>query len=187
MNKIAFVLWMGLVIYTLIYVLFIQSDSPLLFEILNGAADPFASQFFNLMGLVPFYFLLDYLFFQAHSRWGIVTFLFGFIGGAFSILIGYKKHRSIEVSIPKWVQALLMILIILTSVIITQAFWQGNPNQYFQLFMQDSLVGIMTIDFLVLYLWSLYRSKQLFRYWYLSFIPMVGFGLLMLLHQGDKK
>jgi hypothetical protein len=45
----------------------------------------------------------------------------------------------------------------------------------------------MTMDFLVLYLWSLYRSKQLFRYWYLSFIPMVGFGLLMLLHQGDKK
>jgi hypothetical protein len=186
MNKIAFLLWVSLVVYTLIYVLFIQSESNILMDILSGVADPFASSFFNLMGLVPLYFLLDYLCFQSHSKWGILPYLFGFVGGAFSILLGYKVSNVTQRSIKKWVNLLIIILMIFTGLTFLQAFLQGNPSQFFSQFFQDSLVGIMTIDFLVLYGWSIYRSKQLFPQWYVAFIPIIGFGLLMLLNHSES-
>ncbi len=183
MNKVAFSLWFGLVIYTLIYILWIQSTSILLLEIINGEANPFASQFFNLMGLVPCYFLMDYLYFQNHSKTGIIFFLFGFLGGAFSILLGYHAPHSIRRPMPWWVQGLLLLLILLTTTLIIQGFWQGDPSLYFRHFFQDSLIGIMTVDFLVLYVWSIYRAKQLFDHWKLAFVPIIGFGILMLLDQ----
>jgi len=183
MNKFAFILWLSLVVYTIIYVLLIQADSMLFISILQGEADPFAASFFNLMGLVPIYFLMDYLCFQPHSKWGVLPFLFGFVGGAFSILLGYQKASASHRHNTKWIQFILITLMILTAVIMTQAFWFGNPVLYVRLFLSDSLVGIMTVDFLVLYVWSIYRSKQLFRNWYLASIPVIGFGLLMLLNQ----
>ena len=186
MNKIAFSLWLSLVIYTLIYVLFVQPESAILLDILNGVADPFASSFFNLMGLVPLYFLLDYIFFQSHSKLGILPYLLGFVGGAFSILLGYKGTQITKRSINKWVQLIMMILILFTGLTFLQAFIQGQPSLFFNQFFQDSLVGIMTIDFMVLYGWSIYRSKQLFPQWYVAFIPIIGFGLLMLFNQINK-
>ncbi len=183
MNKIALGLWLSLILYTSIYILFIHRESLALIAILNGNADPFLLQFFNVMGLVPFYFLYDYLYFQTRSKFGILPFLFGFLGGAFTILIGYQQSAFIQRPKARYMQFLLSIIILLTSLIMIQAFWQGNAYLYFRVFFQDSLVGIMTIDFLVLYIWSIYRSRQLFRPWYLAFVPMVGFGLLMLLNQ----
>ncbi|MEY3609891.1 MAG: hypothetical protein RLZZ264_412, partial [Bacillota bacterium] len=73
-----------------------------------------------------------------------------------------------------------------TGLTFMQAFLQGHPSLFFNQFFQDSLVGIMTIDFLVLYGWSIYRSKQLFTQWYIAFIPIIGFGLLMLLNGTDN-
>lgn len=183
MNKFTLVLWLSLVVYTIIYVLFIQADSMLFISILQGEADPFAASFFNLMGLVPIYFLIDYLCFQPHSKWGILPFLLGFVGGAFSILLGFQKASITHRPFTKWMQFILVTLMILTAVIMTQGLWFGNPVLYVQQFLSDSLVGIMTVDFLVLYAWSIYRSKQLFRNWYLASIPIIGFGLLMLLNQ----
>lgn len=186
MNKIAFSLWLSLVIYTLFYVLIIQSQSTILIDIINGVADPFAFNFFNLMGLVPLYFLVDYIFFQSHSKLGILPYLLGFVGGAFSILLGYKGSQITKRSMKKWVQLLMMILILFTGLTFLQGFIQGQPSLFFNQFFQDSLVGIMTVDFLVLYGWSIYRSKQLFPQWYVAFIPIIGFGLLMLFNQINK-
>ncbi|MEY3431105.1 MAG: hypothetical protein RIS53_3 [Bacillota bacterium] len=183
MNKIALGLWLSLVTYTSIYILFFASESIAFISIINGNADPFLLQFFNLMGLVPFYFLSDYLCFQIRTKFGILPFLFGFFGGAFTILIGYKHTAFMQKPVPKLMKILLAILMFCTAFIMIQGFLQGNATLYFRAFFEDALVGIMTMDFLVLYAWSIYRSRQLFRTWYLAFIPMVGFGWLMLWNQ----
>lgn len=183
MKKTAITLWVGLVVYTTFYVLFIQRESFILTAILNNEADPFASHFFNLMGLVPFYFLLDYMFFQVHKKYRLLAYLLGFVGGAFSILLGYTGVSNSTKSINRWIKVLIGILIIFSGFTFMQAFSQGNPHLFFSEFLDDALVGIMTIDFLVLYGWSIYRSNQLFQHWYLAMVPMIGFGLLMLLNK----
>jgi hypothetical protein len=57
---------------------------------------------------------------------------------------------------------------------------QTNPNVYFSQFFQDAMVGIMTVDFFILYLWTMVLAKSRYQAWWLSLIPMIGFGLLIL-------
>jgi hypothetical protein len=62
-----------------------------------------------------------------------------------------------------------------------------HSTTYFSLIFQDALVGIMTIDFLVLFIWSIVLSKSRYQLWWLSFLPMVGFGLLLLIEDNAVK
>jgi hypothetical protein len=57
---------------------------------------------------------------------------------------------------------------------------QTNPSVYFSQFFQDAMVGIMTVDFFILYLWTMVLAKSRYQAWWLSLIPMIGFGLLIL-------
>ena len=181
MHKVAFWLWLTLVLYTIFYLGFFGGQSSLLNEILSGSADIFASSFFNLMGLVPLYFLIDYLFFFQRTKMGIFPFIFGFLGGAFSILLGYRQTIFAKSKMAYWMKILIGVLIVLTTFIIIQGFYLGKPELYFSVYFADSLVGIMTVDFLILYVWSVYLAKQRFHHWYIAFVPMIGYGLSIML------
>lgn len=45
----------------------------------------------------------------------------------------------------------------------------------------------MTIDFLILYTWSVILAKSRYHHWSLALIPMVGFGLLILFEDRSLK
>jgi hypothetical protein len=179
--KTAQFLWLLLVIYTGIYLVLFTSNSELLSLLLQGQADGFSASFFNLMGLVPLVFLFDYsMYFHAKKK-EIIPFLFGFLGGAYAILLGYKNqwlHRRHRSSIY---QVLLGLFILVTTWVIISGILQITNSPYFTMFFSDSLVGIMTVDFLVLYIFSVYRAKQLSRAWYWSLLPIIGFGLVLLM------
>jgi hypothetical protein len=66
-----------------------------------------------------------------------------------------------------------------TGLVMAQAFILGQPSVYFQLFFQDALVGIMTVDALILYAWTILRAKTISPYWYWSFFPVIGFGIVL--------
>jgi hypothetical protein len=178
-------LWRFLVLYTILYGILFGFQSSLLPELLRGEASPFATQFFNLMGLVPGYFLLDYL---SHGQWSwrkFFPFLFGFIGGAYAILLGYRqpmrpagpvRQRPIRI-------ILILVMIFLTLWLMIIGIASNTMMDYLGLFFADSLVGIMTMDFFVLYVWTIIRSTQISSRWWLSFLPIIGFGFVLIFGQ----
>ncbi|MGA0875782.1 MAG: hypothetical protein ACO3QN_02180 [Bacilli bacterium] len=180
MKNISFILWLVLVIYTIIYSLFFGREGTLLPLMIQGTADPFAQNFFNLMGLVPGYFLLDFLLNIQKNKFNFLPFIFGFFGGAYAILLGYMKHQPKVKPLKRWHKMLLVILMMSTLTVMILGFLNGQPQVYLEAFFTDPMVGIMLIDFFVLYTWSIIRAYQRYHYWYVSFIPMVGFGMLML-------
>ena len=175
----AIVLWFSLVLYTLLYLGFFGFNSPLLSSLLAGTGDPFSQQFFNLMGLFPVYFLLDFIRYAPMKKLQILPFLGGFFGGAYVILFGYMFKWG-HPKIRSWIyDAILGVLIAGTGIVMAQAFILGQPNVYFSLFFEDALVGIMTVDALVLYAWTIIRAKSMSPYWYWSFFPVIGFGIVL--------
>lgn len=181
MKKLSLILWLGLILYTIIYVIFFGRQGTLLPLMLQGQADPFAQNFFNLMGLVPIYFLLDYALSIQKKRFNYVPFLLGFLGGAYVMLIGYFQATFTKRKQHFVHRVFFIILLIATAYVMMSGLLFGNASLYFQQFFHDPMVGIMVIDFLVLYVWSIRRSYQLFKHWYVSFLPMIGFGILYLL------
>lgn len=180
MKSIALKLWIALIIYTVIYTILFGKEGSLLPLMLQGKADPFAQNFFNLMGLVPLYFLFDYFLNIQKSRKNFLPFMLGFFGGAYAILFGYMKHKSHLKTLKVWHKIFLIVLILSTLTVMMLGFLNGQPQVYLEAFFSDPMVGIMLVDFFILYTWSIIRAYQQYQDWYVSFIPMLGFGMVML-------
>lgn len=180
MKNISLKLWIGLVSYTILYSVFFGRDGSLLPLMIQGTADPFAQNFFNLMGLVPFYFLFDYGLNIQKTKTNYLPFILGFFGGAYALLLGYTRITTLANRVKRWHKVLLVILMLSTFSVMILGFLTGNPQVYMAAFFADPMVGIMLIDFLILYTWSILRAYQQYKDWYISFIPFLGFGILML-------
>lgn len=183
MKSSALLLWVFLVVYTLSYLFFFGFNSPLLSSLLSGEADGFSSAFFNLMGLVPIYFLLDASFDLGRSRRSWLPLWFGFALGAYCTLWAYR-HMSKGRGHPSLFKSMILVgLLLATGWMYGQMVFFSDPSLYFSLFFSDALVGIMTVDFLVLYLWTIILARKNYASWWVSFLPMIGFGMLMLTNQ----
>jgi hypothetical protein len=181
------VLWIVFVSYSTIYVFTFGLSSELLPNLLLGQADAFSTLFFNWMGLVPFYFLVDASLDKQRPWISWLPLLFGFFLGAYSTLWGYQHLTGNRNKLTMIKKILLLILLITSSWMLINAVFITNSTTYFSLFFQDALVGVMTIDFLILYIWSILLASSRYRLWWLSFLPMVGFGLLLLIEDNAVK
>ena len=180
MKKTSFALWLILVIYTIIYGFSFGFNSELLPELLQGQADGFSTFFFNWMGLVPIYFLLDAALDKDRPLVSWILLGLSFALGAYATLWGYQHLSGKRLKLTIIKKTILMLLLIGSGWLWIDAMIQTNPSVYFSQFFQDALVGIMTVDFFILYVWSLVLAKSLYQTWWLAFIPMIGFGLLIL-------
>jgi hypothetical protein len=179
-NKTSLALWLILVIYTIIYGFSFGFNSELLPELLQGQADGFSTFFFNLMGLVPIYFLLDAALDQDRPLVSWIPLGLSFVLGAYATLWGYHRLTGKRLKSTLIKKIILSLLLIASGWLWIDAVIQTNPSVYFSQFFQDSMVGIMTVDFFILYLWSLLLTKSRYQAWWLALIPMIGFGLLIL-------
>jgi hypothetical protein len=181
MTLLSRVMWLLLVIYTLFYVVFFGFQSALIPQLFNGQADIFSSSFFNLMGVVPIVFLMYATLNQRKNRWSWLPYAGGFFGGAYSVLLGRLSWIAIRKPLHMIQKIILLISIFACMWLYGYAWFFGNPITYFSLFFSDALVGIMTVDFLILWIWSILLAKHHYRQWFWAFIPMIGFAGLMLL------
>ena len=173
-------LWISLVMYSIIYGFSFGFNSDLLPQLIQGEADGFSSSFFNWMGLVPFYFLIDASLDKDRPRLSWVPLGLGFFLGAYSSLWGYEHLTGKRNKVTFIKKISLIALLLASGWLIIDALVNTNPSFYFSQFFQDALVGIMTIDFLILYGWSVVLAKSRYQSWWLALVPMVGFGLLIL-------
>jgi hypothetical protein len=180
-------LWIVLVIYSIIYGFSFGLNSDLLPQLIQGEADGFTTSFFNWMGLVPFYFLIDASLDKDRPRVSWVPLGLGFLLGAYSSLWGYEHLTGKRNKLTLFKKISLSALLLASGWLIIDALINTNPSFYFSQFFQDALVGIMTIDFLILYGWSLVLAKSRYQPWWLALVPMVGFGLLILLENKVSK
>ena len=138
MKKTSFALWLILVIYTIIYGFFFGFNSELLPELLQGQADGFSTFFFNWMGLVPIYFLLDAALDKDRPLVSWIPLGLSFALGAYATLWGYQHLSGMRLKLTIIKKTMLMLLLIGSGWLWIDAMIQTNPSVYFSQFFQDA-------------------------------------------------
>lgn len=180
MKKLYISLWVVLLLYTLFYLAMFQPSGTLLTDLINQSADPFALNFFNLMGLIPLLFLIDGLTEGKQAWYTYVLFALGMFGGAYVLLLGYMTLKSNSKK-SNGLALVVFAMAIIAFILINQALTLGNPTLYFQAFTEDAMVGIMFVDFLFFYTIMILRGTYLNKKWgYILYIPIFGFALVLI-------
>jgi hypothetical protein len=180
MKKLYLSLWIVLVVYTIFYLAIFQPSGTLLIDLINQNADPFALNFFNLMGLIPLFFLIDGLTEGKQAWYTYVLFAFGMLGGAYVLLLGYMTLQS-NTKKSNVLAVVVLAMAVLAFLLISQALTLGDPSLYFSQFTTDAMVGIMFVDFLFFYSIMILRGTYLNKKWgYILYIPIFGFALTVL-------
>ena len=180
-NKTLPVLYGVLWSYTIVYAIFFGFASPLLPSLMNQTADRFALGFFNIMGIFPLLFLVDGLEHYSLKTWKSMFLFLGFLTGAYGITVFFLlskplKQRTFKPFFDGLVGFSLALL--LAAVVLL---FQGNPGLFFIQWTQDAMVGIMSIDFLALYVLSLYQLYHVHhvKKWGYA-IPLFGFAFYLI-------
>jgi hypothetical protein len=185
MKKYYWILWLGLIIWSVAYNIFITTNSTYLDAFFANELDGFSSAIFNVMGYFPLLFILDGFLYHRikHYQWLLLT---AFVLGGFLVfpvyIFGQPKK---EVTTSKNRLSRILVSSIFTAFsaffLWTLISTMGN-TVYFDQFFTDVFIGIMTVDFLVLYGLSILRSRDYSTRWgWLSVIPLFGFSLAYLL------
>lgn len=134
MKKASLILWSLLTLYTLTYVFSYGFQSNLLPQLLQGQADGFSTFFFNWMGLVPFYFLIDASLDENRTRLSWIPIGLSFIFGAYSLLWGYRNLSGKRLKLTTLKSVMISILIMVSGWFMLDAIMMSNPSVYFSLF-----------------------------------------------------
>ena len=180
-NKLLMVGYVGLWVYTLVYGVLFGLQAPLFPSLLNQTADAFALGAFNIMGLFPLYFLVDGYQSMPTKTWKVLFLWLGFLTGAYGITLFFLFSESnVSYARKKW-QEILMGLVFMVTIITFITMVQGDPLAFFSQWTTDTLVGIMSVDFLALYALSLYRLYGIHKQkGWLYAIPLLGYGWFLI-------
>ncbi|PKK94200.1 MAG: hypothetical protein CVV61_00710 [Tenericutes bacterium HGW-Tenericutes-6] len=181
MKKWMLISWFILVLYTVYYLVFNQPRTTIFNDFLDLSIDPLIFAVFNMLGIIPFLMLLYVIIYQIKTnRIQKIGLSLSFVSGAFALyptaaFLGEnnaKKHQ-------KWTIYATILSGISILFLAIYGFFFGSLNIYIESFKNDAFVHIMTIDFFFLYIHSIILSKKCSKYWYISFIPFVGFSYIL--------
>lgn len=171
-------LWLILVGYSLLHLVFFNQgiEGSLLLGLLRFEGESLVLMVFNLMGLMPLAFLLYALSLKNLEKKHYSFIGLGFLTGAFSLapflwltldkpLKGIKRSLSLLI----WGGLILSIITILYGVI------YGDIRSYYQLFLEDSFIHVMTIDFIVLNVLMMIIMVKHAVNPFIEWVPVVGF------------
>jgi hypothetical protein len=181
MKKYYWFLWIALIAWSGYYNLFITTNSTYLDEYFTQNLDGFSIAIFNVMGFFPLLFILDGFLFHRfdRSKWLLWTafLLGGFV--VFPVYLFGKSSKRVFVNQNRWWALSVLILATLFSGYFLWTLMSTiGTTTYFDRFLTDVFIGIMTVDFFVLYALSIVRSLEVSRRWaWFSVIPLVGFPL----------
>lgn len=176
MRRFAQGLYIFLVLYGLIYTFFFDVPTTFLAQIFAGDADPLAGMVFNFLGLIPLALLLYFLRYYQLKWFHYVILLSSFVLGGFAsglIFFFFPEERKEEK--PMRLAAILGLVLSLLTLVTGFA---GSFESFTQLFIEDSFVHVMTIDFFVLFGFYLALPKYKKSPWQATFVIGMFYQLL---------
>ncbi|MGA1820840.1 MAG: DUF2834 domain-containing protein [Thermoplasmatota archaeon] len=194
-NRLLLLLWAGLLFYSLLFAPGSPDDTLQLIKDIMldpGSVNPIVIAIFNLMGVLPLAYSAVLLFEGRKTGLRSWPFVLGsFFAGAFSLLL-YMGFRSPQTAFRGTKGTLLKIMdsrvygIVLKLVaisLVAYALGAGDWKEYSELFWNNTLVHVMTLDFLVLSavfpyaMWDDMKRRDWFEFRrFLSFalVPLMG-------------
>lgn len=157
-------------------------DSPFYGALIKGQADPFGFMVFTLMGLYPLSFLLSNFILKRHMTLTdkILSGL-SFAFGAFALLPSYFKPY-VRKDRPDIIRSTFMVWtgLGLTLMVMVYGFMLGDTSSFFESFFADTLIHIMTLDFITLTFLSVLIASEHTRFWHWVLIPLIGWWAILL-------
>ena len=175
--------WILLVIYSVTHLLTNGHFSVDIVGLFTFTEEPYAVALFNLMGVFPLFFLLQAI---ASGQKGktIGLHALGFAFGAFALL-PLTRDRHERMRITPVIRSIAAVATLVAGGLLFYAFRFGSWANFRTLFLSDSLIHIMTIDFIALYWLSLGNTYRLFRFWPFACLPVIGPLALLTFSKGD--
>jgi len=179
MRKGLFIAHVGLIIYAIIHLTTHFQAGTFLNDVFSNGADPTLLMVFNLLGLLPLAFILFGVKYLEMNKKQWVLLSMGFVLGGFILTIPFIDGKLQSKPVSKKTHLVALIGLILSVMTLGYGVILGDFNLYYEAFLNDSFVHIMTMDFLFLYGLSIYLSFKTFKKPYLSLIPVVGLYYLL--------
>jgi len=167
-RKIAQGSYLFLVLYGLIYTVFFNVPTTFLSQVLSGEAEAFTGMVFNFLGLIPLAFLLYFLRFHVLKWYHFVILLLSFGLGGFSL--GLMFFVFPERRHPEKPFRIAAILGLTLSVFTLFMGLTGSVSAFLELFINDSFVHVMTIDFFILWIFYLTLPAFAASRWKAAFV-----------------
>jgi hypothetical protein len=175
--------WILLVIYSALHLLTNGRFSVDIAGLVTFTEEPYAVALFNLMGVFPLFFLLEAIAF-GHKGKTIGLHALGFAFGAFALL-PLTRDRHERIRITPVIRSIAAVGTLVAGGLVAYAFRFGSWTAFWTLFMSDSLIHIMTIDFIALYWLSIRNTYRLFGFWPVACLPVIGPLALLTFSKGD--
>lgn len=179
MRKGLFIAHVGLMIYAIIHLTTHFQAGTFLNDVITNNVDPTLLMVFNLLGLFPLAFLLFGLKYLEMNQKQWVFLSMGFMLGGFILTIPFIDSKFTAKPVSKKTHLVALIGLILSVMTIGYGVILGDFNLYYEAFLNDSFVHIMTIDFIFLYGLSIYLSFKTFKKPYISLLPVIGLYFLL--------
>ena len=152
MNKKWLVLYVLFVSYSLFSMTAQRNVTLDFISLFTFQGDLLLVMVFNMLGVFPLYYLLVALRYEKQKIFVYVLFSLGFMFGAFAILPGLMLLKGKRQPLTRKKQGLLILLAFILLIMLFIGVIFGDLSMYFQLFLNDQFVHIMSIDLLVLLL-----------------------------------
>ncbi len=179
MKKMVLYGYILLLSYTLYHLLFNSQNGSFINDLLQNKADPTLFMVFNLLGLFPLAFILFGLKYLNMNKftWGFLGL--GFMLGGFALAVPFIGGELKPKAVSKKVNIIALIGLIVSILVVGYGLILGDFSQYYDAFITDSFVHIMTIDWIFLYSLSVFLSYKVYKKPYIAFIPVIGFYYLI--------
>ncbi|MFP4286836.1 MAG: hypothetical protein ACLFRI_03980 [Candidatus Izemoplasmataceae bacterium] len=172
--------WALLLGYALVFIMFIGSNTGVFTDLLTHRADPFLMMLFYLV----FIFTISFIILIWHTeenpnlkrKLGLGASLFF---GAFALMPVFEEHGQDIVRKSPLMRAVIIINVIAATGLIIWGLFFGSFSHFLELWLEDSFLHIMTVDFITLYIFSIWVAKNYSKYWTVAFIPVIGFYLFL--------
>jgi hypothetical protein len=172
--------WALLLGYALVFIMFIGSNTGVFTDLIMHRADPFLMALFYLVFIFSIAFIV--LIWHTEEKPSLKRQL-GLIGslffGAFAIMPVYEDHGQDVLRKSPYMRITVIALGIISLGLILFGFIFGDIALFLELWIEDGFLHIMTVDFITLYIFSIWIAKNYSKYWQVAFIPVVGFYIFL--------
>lgn len=152
MNKKLVILYIVFVSYSLISMFFNRTITLDFLALFQLQGDALLVMTFNMLGVFPLYYLLVASTYERQKWFVYLLFGLSFMFGAFATIPGLLLLKGNQKPLSKRQERFFIILPLALLIMSIVGILFGDISTYFQLFLNDQFVHIMTIDFFILLL-----------------------------------